>query len=548
MRLLSRFCNENFSSYEDFYANFKITAPENFNFACDVVDVYAKEAPNQRALLWANDKDESKTLTFGDISRLSKKAANAFEKLGLKKGDRVLLIVKRRYHFWYLMPALCRLGVTAIPATHLLTKKDIVYRVNTANVKLVLFAPDELLSNSVLEASKEFDHEVSLATISEKDGRFVDFDKLTEEASEEFERREINPSDEMLIYFTSGTSGMPKMVAHNFLYPLGHILTAGFWQNLKDTDLHFSLAETGWAKCSWGKLFGQWICGASVFVYDYETRFLPLEMAKKIDEFKITTFCAPPTVFRFLIKEDLTGIDLSSLRATYIAGEPLNAEVFRQWKTLTGLELREGYGQTETAVLAANYPWISPVPGSMGKPSPNFNTVLLNDEGLPCEVGEEGELCVDMRNGAPFGLFMGYDSDKEKTEAVMYGGYYHTGDVAWFDEQGYYWFVGRTDDVIKSSGYRIGPFEVESALLEHPAVLETAITAVPDPVRGQIVKATIVLTKNYTASEELKKELQDHVKKTTAPYKYPRIIEFVTELPKTISGKIKRAEIRKNDK
>ncbi len=547
MRLLSRFCNENFESYEDFRKNFKITAPDNFNFANDVVDVYAAEAPSQRALVWANDKGETKTFSFADISRLSKKAANAFEALGIGKGDRVLVIVKRRYQYWYIVPALCRLGATLIPATHQLTKKDIVYRVNSSNAKMAVYVTDSEIEHSFIEAEKEFDHPVILATVEGKAENRLDFDECVEAASEEFPRRDIDPNGNMIIYFTSGTTGMPKMVTHNFFYPLGHILTAGFWQSLKETDLHFSLAETGWAKCSWGKIFGQWLCGASVFVYDFDTRFLPLEMAKMIEKHKITTFCAPPTVFRFLIKEDLTGIDLSSLRATYIAGEPLNAEVFKQWKNMTGLELREGCGQTETAVLAATFPWVTPKPGSMGKPSPHFNTILLNDKGDPCEVGEEGEICIDMTERHPYGLFTGYANDEDKTSSVMYDGYYHTGDVAWFDEEGYFWFVGRTDDVIKSSDYRISPFEVESALLEHPAVLETAITAVPDPVRGQIVKATIILAKGYTPSEELKKELQDHVKRTTAPYKYPRIVEFVTELPKTISGKIKRAEIRKSD-
>ena len=548
MRLLSRFCRENYRDYDDFYKNFRITAPEGFNFAYDVVDVYAKEAPSQRALVWANDRGESRVFTFADISRLSKKAANACEAMGVKKGDRVLVILKRRYQYWYIMPALIRLGAVVIPATHLLTKKDIVYRINSSGAVAAVYAADPLLDEAFNEAEKEFSHPVTIATVSQKAEGRLDFDAAVEAAPEEFEKREIDPRSEMLIYFTSGTTGMPKMVSHDFYYPLGHILTACFWQNLKETDLHFSLAETGWAKCTWGKIFGQWIAGASVFVYDYDTRFLPLDMARMIEKFKITTFCAPPTVFRFLIKEDLSGIDLSSLRATYIAGEPLNAEVFRRWKDITGLELREGYGQTETAVLAATWPWVTPKPGSIGKPSPHFNTTLLNEKDDPCEVGEEGEICVDLTNGHPYGLFNRYDGDDEKTSSVMYDGYYHTGDVAWFDEEGYFWFVGRTDDVIKSSGYRIGPFEVESALLEHPAVLETAITAVPDPVRGQIVKATVVLVKGVTPSEELKKELQEHVKKTTAPYKYPRIVEFVDELPKTISGKIKRAEIRKSDK
>ncbi|MBE6903231.1 MAG: acetyl-CoA synthetase [Ruminococcaceae bacterium] len=550
MRVAEKFANMSFESYEDFKKNFKINIPENFNFARDVIDDYAQNAPDQKALVWCNDEGQEKIFTFSDISRLSKKAANALRSLGIKKGDRVLLMVKRRYQYWYINPAICRLGAVIIPATHQLTEKDIKYRIQKANVSLIIVANDPYLTNALNDLKPQMP-DVKMATISGKCDGFIDFDELVEKASEDF----VEPTgdempknnDLMLLYFTSGTTGMPKMVAHNFVYPLGHILTAGFWQNLKETDLHLSLADTGWAKCSWGKLYGQWIMGAAVFVYDYESKFQPIEIAQMIEKYHITTFCAPPTVFRFLIKEDLSGIDLSSLRATYNAGESLNPEVYRQWYNLTGIKLREGFGQTETPVIVACFPWFEPRPGSMGKPSPILNAKLINPRGEICEVGEEGEICIDLKNGIPTGVFYEYHEEKEMTSSVMFDGLYHTGDVAWCDEDGYFWFIGRSDDVIKSSGYRIGPFEVESALVEHPAVLETAITAVPDPVRGQIVKATIVLANGYTPSEELKVELQQHVKRVTAPYKYPRIIEFVNELPKTISGKIRRVQIRNED-
>ena len=550
MRVAEKFARMNYDSYEDFKQNFKINIPENFNYAFDVVDDYADNAPDQRALVWCNDQNEEKIFTFSEISKLSKKAANALKNLGINKGDKVLLMVKRRYQYWYLNPALCRLGAVIIPATNQLTEKDIKYRIQKAEVSLVIVANDKYLTDALLDLKNEMP-DLKIATISGKCDGFIDFDEEVEKASDDFQRPtgEAAPKNDdlMLIYFTSGTTGMPKMVCHDFAYPLGHILTAGFWQDLKDTDLHLSLADTGWAKCSWGKLYGQWIMGAVVFVYDYETKFQPLDMAKMIEKYKITTFCAPPTVFRFLIKEDLSNVDLSSLRATFNAGESLNPEVYRKWYDLTGIKLREGFGQTETPVIIASFPWFEPRAGSMGKPSPWLNARLLNTKGEFCEVGEEGEVCIDINNGIPAGVFKEYHNEAEMTSSVMFGGWYHTGDVAWFDEDGYYWFIGRSDDVIKSSGYRIGPFEVESALVEHPAVLETAITAVPDPVRGQIVKATVVLAKGYTPSEELKVELQQHVKRVTAPYKYPRIIEFVEELPKTVSGKIRRVQIRNED-
>jgi acetyl-CoA synthetase len=358
-----------------------------------------------------------------------------------------------------------------------------------------------------------------------------------------------NNDDIMLLYFTSGTTGEPKMVIHNYAYPLGHIITSGYWQNLKNDSLHLTLADTGWAKAAWGKLYGQWIMGACIFVYDHE-KFTPADLLKIMQDYKVTSFCAPPTVFRFLIREDIRQYDLSALKYCEIAGEPLNPSVYEAFYEATGLKLMEGFGQTETTVTIANFPWMNPKPGSMGMPSPAYDMDLITLDGRSAEDGEQGEIIFRTDRLMPVGLFMGYYRDKELTESVYYNNVYHTGDIAWRDEDGYYWFVGRNDDVIKSSGYRIGPFEVESALMTHPAVVECAITGVPDEVRGQVVKATIILAPAYKekAGPELVKEIQDHVKKVTAPYKYPRIIEFVEELPKTISGKIRRVQIREEKK
>ncbi len=549
--ILTRYCNTEFSSYKDFKENFQIRVPENFNFAYDVMDVLALEKPNDRALVWCNDRDEEVTLTFGDLKRLSDRAAAMFRDLGLTKGDMVMVTLRSKYQYWICALALHKLGAVLIPATHQLMAKDFVYRFNAAGVKAIVAVAEDSLLDAIDQAqpkSPTLQHKLIVG--GEREG-YLDFDRALENAPADFVRPTgdlgTKNDDLMLVYFTSGTSGLPKMVSHDFVYPLGHILTARFWQNLRPGDLHFTHADTGWAKSSWGKFYGQWFCEAAIFVYDYETRFVPTDLLGVIAKHKINVFCAPPTVFRFLIKEDLSHYDLSSLRHCCIAGEPLNAEVYNQWKALTGLELREGFGQTETAVLAATFPWLAAKPGSMGKPSPHFHIRLIDSNGDEVETGDEGEICIDLRAGRPAGLTVGYYKDPEKTREIIRDGWYHTGDMAWEDEDGYLWFVGRADDVIKSSGYRIGPFEVESALLEHKSVLETAITAVPDPVRGQIVKATIVLVKGVTPSEELKKELQDHVKRTTAPYKYPRIIEFVEEIPKTFSGKIRRAEIRKRD-
>ena len=549
MTLYQRFLRKpEFGSYEDFLHNFRINVPENFNFAYDVLDVIAEEEPDKRALQWAHMDGRERAFTFAEISRLSKQAANLFVRLGVQKGDKVMLVLRRHYTFWIAIMALCRIGAVAVPATHLLTKKDIVYRANCAGIKMVVTSAEGCFAASCEEAMPECPTVEKLLIVDGAREGWLDFEALLAEESDEFPRpaEPLKHDDIMLLYFTSGTSGMPKMVGHNFDYPLGHIQTAVFWHQCVDGGLHLTVSETGWMKSVWGKLYGQWLAGSAIMVYDFE-KFVPKDMLAVLEKYKVTTFCAPPTIYRFMILEDVSKYDLSSIQHCTTAGEPLNPEVFEKWKELTGHELREIFGQTELCVTVGTFPWMKVCPGSMGKPSPQFDVDIVDEEGKSCPAGQVGEIVVRTQYETPVGMFLGYYRDEEGTRAVWHDGMYHTRDLAWRDEWGYYWYVGRADDVIKSSGYRIGPFEVESALMEHDAVVETAITGVPDPVRGQIVKATIVLKKGYEPSEELKKELQNHVKKLTAPYKYPRVIEFVDELPKTISGKIRRVELRERD-
>ncbi len=550
--MLEKFVSQTeYSSFEDFVENFRINVPENFNFAYDVVDATAMETPGKTAIVWCDEKGDEAVFTFGQLKYYSDKAANFFKSAGIKKGDPVMLVLKRRYEFWFCILALHKLGAVCIPATHLLTSKDIIYRNNAADIKMIVcIAEEEVISHVEASLDKSPSLKVKALVGGSREG-WYDFRHELEIASEHFSRPAGDQApvnkDISLLYFTSGTTGMPKMVQHNFTYPLGHILTASYWQNVQDNGLHLTVADTGWAKAVWGKIYGQWIAGCAVFVYDYN-KFVPKDLLNVIVKYGVTSFCAPPTIYRFFIKEDLSKYDLSKLKYCAVAGEPLNPEVYNQFVKATGLKLMEGYGQTELTVTLGTFPWMEPKPGSMGKPAPNYDIDLINENGNSCEVGEEGQIVVRTDKKVPVGLFGGYYRDKALTGSVWHDGIYYTGDMAWKDEDGYYWFVGRSDDVIKSSGYRIGPFEVESALLEHPAVLECAITAVPDPDRGQVVKATVVLSKNYTGSKDLKHELQEHVKRVTAPYKYPRIIEFVDELPKTISGKIRRVEIREGDK
>ncbi|MEE1541079.1 MAG: AMP-binding protein [Paludibacteraceae bacterium] len=536
-----------FDSLDDFRQNFKINVPDNFNFGYDIVDGWAEKEPDKVALRWTNDKGERIDFTFADIKRESDKTAAFFMEQGIGKGDMVMLILKRRYEFWFSIVALHKIGAVVIPATHLLTKKDIVYRNNAADIKAIVAVGDDIILPHIADAMPESPSVKSLISVGPKvpEG-WVDFHKGIESAAPFVKPACPNTNDDiMLMYFTSGTTGNPKMVAHYFTYPLGHIVTARYWHNLRQDSLHLTVADTGWGKAVWGKLYGQWIVGATVFVYDHE-KFTPADMLKMIEEHKITSFCAPPTIFRFMIREDLNKFDLSSLKYCTIAGEPLNPAVYEAFYNATGIKLMEGFGQTETTMTIGTFPWMEPKPGSMGVPNPAYDMDLITGDGRSAEDGEQGEIVLRTDKVKPLGLFKEYYRDAEKTKEVYSDNVYHTGDIAWRDEDGYYWFVGRTDDVIKSSGYRIGPFEVESALMTHPAVVECAITGVPDEVRGQVVKATIVLAKAYKdkAGEELVKEIQNHVKKTTAPYKYPRVVEFVEELPKTISGKIRRVEIR----
>ncbi len=550
--LLDRFLpRTEFESYEDFKQNYKVNVPEDFNFGFDIVDAWAKEDESKMALVWCDDHGNEKKLTFSDVSRLSNKTANYFASLGIKKGDVVLLILRRRWEYWICATALHKIGAILIPGSLQLTKKDIAYRANAAGISAIVCVEDDFVIAQTEAAQKEASSLTHKILVGAPREGWLDFAAGIESQSEDFPRPTGDAAtrwdDTMLVYFTSGTTGMPKMVRHNFSYPLGHIVTAKYWQRVQENKLHMSVSDSGWAKFGWGKIYGQWICGATIFAYDMD-KFVPLNLLKKITEYKVTTFCAPPTMFRFMLQEDVTKFDLSCIKHCCIAGEPLNPEVFKKWYDLTGLKLCEGFGQTEGSVLIANFQWFEPIPGSMGKPSPLYNIQLLDADGNVCEDGDEGSIVImGIDKEPPVGLFTGYYKDKEMTQEKLGSGNYDLCDMAWRDSNGYYWFVGRNDDVIKCSGYRIGPFEVESALLEHDAVVECAITAAPDPVRGQVVKATVVLAKNYTPSDALVKELQDYVKRVTAPYKYPRIVEFVEELPKTLGGKIKRAEIRQKN-
>ena len=550
--MVERFLSQtSFTSQEDFIKNLKINVPENFNFGYDVVDAWAAEQPDKPALLWTNDQGECRQFTFADMKRYTDMTASYFQSLGIGHGDMVMLILKRRYEFWFSIVALHKLGAVVIPATHLLTKKDIVYRCNAADIKMIVCAGESVITDHITAAMPESPSVKRLVSVGpEAPEGFEDFHKGIEAAAPFVKPEHPNTNDDIsLMYFTSGTTGEPKMVAHDFTYPLGHIVTGSFWHNLKESSLHLTIADTGWGKAVWGKLYGQWIAGANVFVYDHE-KFTPAAILEKIQDYHVTSLCAPPTIFRFLIHEDLTKYDLSSLEYCTIAGEALNPAVFETFKKLTGIKLMEGFGQTETTLTVATMPWMEPKPGSMGLPNPQYDVDLIDNDGRSVEAGEQGQIVIRTDKGKPLGLFKEYYRDANRTHEAWNNGIYYTGDVAWKDEDGYLWFVGRADDVIKSSGYRIGPFEVESALMTPPAVVECAITGVPDEIRGQVVKATIVLAKEYKArtGEELVKELQNHVKKVTAPYKYPRVIEFVDELPKTISGKIRRVEIRENDR
>lgn len=547
-RMLEQFLKQtSFESYEDFMQNYEVRVPEHFNFAYDIIDAWAEKAPTKRAMLWTNEDGEERTFSFHDLKTYSDRTASYFHSIGIGKGDVVMLILKRRYEWWFSILALHKLGAIVVPATHLLRKHDIEYRCNAADIHTIVACGDEDIIRNVEAAYPNCPTLKNLVSI----GKIIpegwsDFHQGIATAAPFVRPTKNDNTDTMLMYFTSGTTGEPKMVCHDFTYPLGHIITGSYWHNLSEDSLHLTLSDTGWGKAAWGKLYGQWIAGATVFVYDYEGRFPPADILRTIEKHRITSFCAPPTVFRFLIKEDIASYDISSLRYCTVAGEALNPSVFDEWYRLTGIRLMEGYGQTETTLSVGTYPWCNPKPGSMGVRGPQFHVEIMDGTGNILGTDEEGEIVIRTAHGKPLGLFKEYYRDEPLTSSANYNGWYHTGDIARRDADGYFWFVGRTDDVIKSSGYRIGPFEVESALMKHPAVLECAITGVPDEIRGQVVKATIVLTEEYRdrANEQLIKDIQAYVKEATAPYKYPRVVEFVTELPKTISGKIKHFEIR----
>ena len=526
--------------------DYKYKYPENFNFAYDVVDEIAKAEPERRAMVWCNPEGEEHIFTYGDLKRYSDKTANMLRSKGIGKGDMVMVVLKRHYQFWFTILALHKLGAVIIPATFLLTKHDIVYRLNSASVKAVICTGQGDVAEHFDAAEPECPTwQIKLMVNGMRPG-WEDFMAEMEKAPEAFDRVPTLASDPMILYFSSGTTGNPKMALHPFTYALGHLSTAKYWHNVDPEGLHLTIADTGWGKAVWGKLYGQMFMESCVFVYDFD-KFHAADILDKVSQYGVTSLCCPPTMFRFFLQEDVKSWDLSKLTYCTIAGEALSPDVFNKWYEATGIKLMEGFGQTETTLLIANLVGMEPKPGSMGKPIPQYDVMIADEDGEPVQPGVTGEIVVKLDHGKPIGLFDCYYRDEKRTREAMHDGLYHTGDTAWMDEDGYYWYVGRTDDVIKSSGYRIGPFEIESVLAEHPAVLECAVTGVPDPLRGNVVKATIVLRPGFEASEALKKELQDHVKRETAPYKYPRVVEFVEELPKTVNGKIRRVAIREND-
>ncbi len=527
-----------FDNYDDYIQNGAPIVPDNFNFAYDVIDVLAHQEPDKLALLWTDDSGEKKRFTFRDLGRMSSAAANFLASRGLVRGDTVLLFMRRRWEYWILMLAMHKMGVIPIPSTNQLKAEDIEYRIAQADAKAIIAFDDGHIVNEITAAIG--DKSVQLMSNT-------DVANALDTMPDTFARVPNENTDTMVIYFTSGTTDMPKMVAHNFVYPLGHLNTALYWQRLHDDDIHFTLSESGWAKCSWGKMYGQWLAGATVFVYDFAGIATAHDLLHAMADNHVTSFCAPPTVYKMLIHADFSKYDLSALVKADVAGEALNPEVYERFYNATGIKLHEGFGQTETCIMLFTNQWMEPKPGSMGKPAAGWDVLLLDEGGRPVPAGTVGEICVSLKGMRPVGLFQGYHKNEKLTAKAFRDGIYHTGDVAYRDNDGYYWFVGRNDDLIKTSGYRVSPFEVESVLLEHPAVREVAVTGIPDPSRGMAVKATIVLNKYFQGTDVLVRQLQDHVRARTAAYKYPRVIEFVDSLPMTISGKIRRALIRTLD-
>ena len=560
---------------------FSVHYPDNFNFGYDVVDDIAVNDPDRRAMIWCNPEGEEHIFTFADMKRWSDKTANFLVDQGIKRGDYVLVVLRRHYQFWFVATALAKIGAVMVPATFMLKEHDLEYRLNGASISSIICTSvgeisqiadnviDEcptvtsrILVNGAGGGTTKYDDEGNLiavagtvgAALSGEEGicaasierkGWVDFNSGVRAASEVFERRDTVAADPMLMYFSSGTSGNPKMVLHNSGYAVAHLITAKHWHNVQPDGVHFTIADTGWGKAVWGKYYGQWLMEACVLTYDFD-RFNAGEILSLISKYQVTTLCCPPTMYRLMMSENFDAYDLSSLQYSTTAGEALNPDLFNFWKEHTGLTIFEGFGQTETPLTIANLKHSTPRSGSMGKPVPLYDVEIQRDDGSRCNTGETGEICIRMEP-RPAGIMMEYYRDPEKTANAIYDGWYHTGDTAWVDEDGYFWYVGRNDDVIKSSGYRIGPFEIESELLEHEAVRECAVTGVPDPVRGFAVKATVVLADGFTGSDDLTRELQAWVKHRTAPYKYPRIVEYVDALPKTVNGKIRRVAIRQKD-
>lgn len=546
--------DRDFVDYDDFKKNCKLKTKKDFNFSYDIVDKYASDFPGKRALVWINDDGEEKTFTFDDISRESKKAASWFVSKGIKKGDTVMLVLRRRYEWWILMPALHRIGAIVIPATDQLLQSDIEYRTNAADVKMIISYDNPDIQLEIEKAMPNSKSVKNLVTVGKilRDG-WESFHEEYEKMSADFPRPQgdaaTHNEDPMLLYFTSGTSGYPKMVLQNYDYPIGHIMTAKYWHGVVEDGLHLTIAETGWAKSTWGKLYGQWMAGTAVFVYDMHM-FKPAKMLEMISKYGLTTFCAPPTVYRYLVRQNLSKYDLSKCTRFSTAGEALNSGVYNKWLEQTGKKIYEGYGQTESTIICGNFLELSEIrPGSMGRPNPLYDVEVLDENNKPLPVGEIGELCIHVEKGHPFGLLMGYHKDESLTKAAFQGDVYHTGDNVYMDEDGYVWFIGRKDDIIKTAGYRVSPFEVESILQQHPAVMECAVTGVPDQKRGMAVKASIVLSPGYEQKDpkEMEIELSTFAKENTAMYKCPRVFEFLEELPKTISGKIRRVEIRERN-
>ena len=547
---------DSFASLKDAQENYRINCPPDFNFAYDVIDVLGREKPGKRALVWLGSDGTEKTFTFGDLSRESDRAANYLYSMGIRKGDRVLLVLERHYIFWILLLALSKIGAVMVQATSMLMAKDYIYRCNRGKINAVIIRANGDCPARFDQGAGECETvRMKFAADGPAPDGWISFDEGYAAAPAEWTRPSgdgaTKAGDLMMMCFSSGTTGYPKIIAHDFRYPLGHIMTGVFWHRCVDGGLHFTVADTGWMKALWGKVYGQWMAESAVMVYDFK-KFKGEEILGVIEKYRVTTFCVPPTMYRMILQSDVSRFDLSSLTHCCTAGEALNPEIFREWYEKTGLKIYEGFGQSETPVMIASiYPWTEPVPGSAGLPVPGYDVRIIDDEYQRCPRGVTGEICVSVpdRNARPCGLVMSYNFNEEETANAYRGGFYHTGDTAYRDEHGMFRYVGRNDDIIKSSGYRIGPFEIESVLMEHPAVLEVAVTGVPDPagIRGFLVKATIVLKPGYAGSDELVKELQNYVKKNTAPYKYPRVVEFVPELPKTFSGKVRRAAIREKD-